>query len=195
MFPISEPDSPLALAQPNAAPGASAGAGVNAGDGFAASLSLAMSRVSGSGPRSDSRHLSLSAPVGAADDFQERAADILAQRQQLLASNIANADTPNYKARDIDLRAAMQAALGPRAGPLTLQASAAGHIAAKAPRVTEGMLAKFYVPAQGSVDGNTVEMDTERGRIAENTLRLQFSLDRVKDDFKNAAQLLNTLKG
>ena len=50
------------------------------------------------------------------------------------------------------------------------------------------------MPYQGAVDGNTVEMDTERAKFAENTLRFQFARDRVSESYKDMQQLLNSIK-
>ena len=62
--------------------------------------------------------------------FYQTAINVQAQRQQLIASNIANADTPNYKARDIDFRAALRGALGQgRFGPLALATTRARALA------------------------------------------------------------------
>lgn len=107
--------------------------------------------------------------------FHQTALNLQAHRQQLLASNIANADTPNYKARDIDFRSALKGALGQRLGPLALATSSARHLP-----VTGGASLQGYVgyraEFQSSVDGNTVNMDVERAAFAENSLHYEASL-------------------
>ncbi|WP_080894798.1 flagellar basal body rod protein FlgB, partial [Ralstonia solanacearum] len=63
--------------------------------------------------------------------FQEQALRLRSQRHQLLASNIANADTPSYKARDFDFQSALQKATGQQSGSsLPMTATAAGHLTA-----------------------------------------------------------------
>ncbi len=77
------------------------------------------------------------------------------QRMNMLASNIANAATPNYKARDIDFREALSAA--------------------EQGQSLDGAI-RYRVPVQPSMDGNTVEMATEQTAFAENALAYRSSL-------------------
>ena len=89
--------------------------------------------------------------------FYQQALALRAQRQEVLSSNIANADTPNYKARDIDFKAAMQAAIEGtmRLPDTSLKLTSARHIPAKA--VSQGPTDLLYrLPYQPSMDGNTV---------------------------------------
>lgn len=81
------------------------------------------------------------------------------QRMGLLASNIANSATPNYKARDVDFRAALQMA---EEGQSTDDA-------------VNGAIG-YRVPIQASLDGNTVELATEQTAFAENALAYRSSL-------------------
>jgi len=94
------------------------------------------------------------------------------QRTELLASNLANADTPNYKARDLDFRSVLQ---NVGSAPLGLAATHAGHLTASVsePR-TEAM---YRVPSQPSLDGNTVETEQEQMRFAENAVQYQATLN------------------
>lgn len=110
------------------------------------------------------------------------------RRTQLLAENIANADTPNYKARDIDFRAAMQQAAGD--GGLALNRTSAGHLA---PHGGSGgnPTPQYRVPANPSLDGNTVELDQERSRFAESTVNYQASLQFLGSRFTG---LINALR-
>lgn len=105
----------------------------------------------------------------------QSALNLQAHRQQLLASNIANADTPNYKARDIDFREALQGALGGRIGPIAMSVTRGGHISGGANNPLEGY-AKYRTELQSSVDGNTVNMDTERAAFAENAIHYEASI-------------------
>ncbi len=93
--------------------------------------------------------------------FQSEALKLRSQRQELLATNIANADTPQYKAVDMDFGAALAAAA---TGP------GGGRGASAEPAVL------YRVPAQSALDGNTVEMDVERAQFADNTVRYEAAL-------------------
>ena len=112
--------------------------------------------------------------------FHELALDLRARRQALLASNIANADTPNFKARDIDFRAALEGALAGRAagGELALVRTALRHFDAAAPgsAVASAASLRYRVPVQASIDGNTVEMDIERAQFARNAMHYEANL-------------------
>jgi len=88
------------------------------------------------------------------------ALQLRSQRMMLIASNIANAATPNYKARDLDFSKALD--LAQQQGGATGQA-------------LEGAVA-YRVPVQSSLDGNTVEMATEQTAFAENALAYRSSL-------------------
>lgn len=118
-------------------------------------------------------------------NFHTQALRIRDQRQQVLASNIANADTPDYKARDLDFKAALQGALqgSPAAGGVGLAVTAPGHLGGKpGPAAESGLL--YRTPAQGSVDGNTVDMDAERAAFAENAIQYEFNLNRINQQIK-----------
>jgi len=110
------------------------------------------------------------------------------RRTQLLAENIANADTPRFKARDIDFRAAMQAASGD-GGP-ALNRTHAGHLT-PAGGGAGNPTPQYRVPANPSLDGNTVELDQERGRFAESTVNYQASLQFLGSRFTG---LINALR-
>jgi flagellar basal-body rod protein FlgB len=124
-------------------------------------------------------------------NFHTQALRIRDQRQQVLASNIANADTPHYKARDLDFKAALQGALqGSPAGGAGLATTAPGHLGAKAASADAGLL--YRTPAQGSVDGNTVDVDAERAAFAENAIQYEFNLTRLNQQIKG---LLAAIQG
>jgi flagellar basal-body rod protein FlgB len=119
--------------------------------------------------------------LSALDQFFARPAialDLRAQRSELLASNVANADTPNYKARDFDFSAALQAAIrGPRGsqGKLAVERTSAGHLDGRS-GAAQGADVKYRIPVQASIDGNTVELDTELGQFTDNAVRYQADL-------------------
>ncbi|WP_334157229.1 flagellar basal body rod protein FlgB [Oryzomicrobium sp.] len=124
-------------------------------------------------------------------DFQQKMLGIRAYRQQILASNIANADTPDYKAMDIEITEAASADQSP---PLQLNTSSPGHLKGNSSWQSPPVSLKYHVPSQAAVDGNTVEMDVERQKFAENSLMYQFSLDRVGGEFKDMKELFQSLK-
>ena len=106
-------------------------------------------------------------------------------RQELLASNIANADTPNFKARDIDFGSSLKAAIGKTpAGQLPLNQTATGHLAGSGGN-RYGATVQYRTDYQSSVDGNTVNMDVERGAFAENALHMEALLSFVREKFKD----------
>jgi flagellar basal-body rod protein FlgB len=107
--------------------------------------------------------------------FHQTALNLQAQRQQMLASNIANADTPNYKARDIDFRSALKGALGERSGPLTLAGTSEKHLSAS-DSMPFGAYVGYRRDFQSNVDGNTVNMDVERAAFAENSVHYEASV-------------------
>ncbi len=92
-------------------------------------------------------------------------------RTEVLATNIANADTPNYKARDLDFGAALERA---QSGGVTLAKTHAGH--RDAGTGPAGAELKYRLPHQPSQDGNTVQPDVEQAEFAENVLRYRASL-------------------
>jgi flagellar basal-body rod protein FlgB len=109
---------------------------------------------------------------------QQTTLGLRAHRQEILASNIANADTPNFKARDVDFQSALKNALGgagSTAGALPLAQTNAGHLAAAAGNPADSTLL-YRTETQSSVDGNTVNMDTERSQFAQNTLQYEASV-------------------
>ena len=116
--------------------------------------------------------------LAAALQFDQEALNLRHQRQQVLANNIANADTPNFKARDFDFSRELSRAMDsgrPADGGLSLSTTAAGHIAGGSGSAPVGDLL-YRVPDQPSLDGNTVNMDVERTRFADNSVRYQAAL-------------------
>lgn len=118
-------------------------------------------------------------------NFNTQALRVREQRQQVLASNIANADTPNYKARDLDFKTALEGALQntPAAGGTALATTAPGHLVGNPGAAAEAGLL-YRTPAQGSVDGNTVNMDSERAAFTDNAVHYEFNLTRISQQIK-----------
>lgn len=102
-----------------------------------------------------------------------RAISLRGARSEVLAANIANADTPHYKARDFDFRSAYQGKL--KAADLALARTSERHLPATGARGPSPEL-QWRNPVQPSIDGNTVELDAEVGRYSDNALRYQAAL-------------------
>ncbi|MFY7942325.1 MAG: flagellar basal body rod protein FlgB [Burkholderiaceae bacterium] len=106
-----------------------------------------------------------------------------AARQQILASNIANVDSPGYVARDIDFNAALANARQVRQIPGLVQTSA-GHLTITS---TDGMIGNplaYTVQTQPSLDGNSVDLDQQRANFADNTIRYESTLRFVNGHVK-----------
>jgi len=117
-------------------------------------------------------------------NFTQKALNLRAYRQELIASNIANADTPHYKARDIDFKSTLDNALSGRMdGPLGLARSSARHLPGEESSTYAGAM-KYRSEYQSAVDGNTVNMDVERSAFAENALHVEALLRFVGEKFK-----------
>ena len=108
----------------------------------------------------------------AALDFHAEALSLRAERQRLIASNIANADTPGYQARDFDFAAALRAASGVGGSGTTgiAQNVMAGGSGRPAP------VLRYALPSQTNLDGNSVDMDRERGAFVDNAVKYESTL-------------------
>ena len=116
---------------------------------------------------------------------QRSALGILVQRQEQIASNIANADTPHYKARDIDFKEALTNRLaGRREQSVSLAVTSRRHIGGGSEAATPVSM-KYRNEFQPGVDGNTVNMDVERAAFAETALRLEAALTFVRGSLKD----------
>ncbi|HOI52217.1 flagellar basal body rod protein FlgB [Azonexus caeni] len=124
-----------------------------------------------------------------------KALDLRAQRQQVLASNIANADTPNYKARDFDFSQAMAQAMAgrPSDGALPLARTSAGHLGAG--NGAGSVRLQYRGEAQSAVDGNTVDMDVERAQIADNAIQYQILTQLISDKFSGLRTAMSGTQG
>ncbi|GGI16989.1 flagellar basal body rod protein FlgB [Oxalicibacterium faecigallinarum] len=123
------------------------------------------------------------------DRFWEASTQILERRMQVLASNIANADTPNYKARDIDFKSALTKALSTPEQPV----SAVTQVTQGSNSVLPTLL--YRTPYQSSIDGNTVEIDVEQSKFIDTSIRYQFSLEQAVHEYKSVSDLFKNLKG
>jgi flagellar basal-body rod protein FlgB len=148
--------------------------------------------------------------------FGREALDVRGNRQELLSSNIANADTPGYRARDIDFASSLAGALKKvgtpggaarlagtsNASPLPMAQSAGvssgmsmastepGHMAGKTQLIPVGGPVEDYgqlqyrIPTQPALDGNTVDLDAERVRFADNSLHYETGLTVMSGEVK-----------
>lgn len=116
----------------------------------------------------------------------QQALSVQQRRTEVLADNLANVDTPNYKARDIDFKAALAQA-GSADAPLALTTTTAGQIgggsAAGGPDPSGAL--KYRVPLAPSLDGNTVDAQMEQAAFADNTVRYQATLTFLSARLKN----------
>ncbi len=128
-------------------------------------------------------------------NFHQSALRVRGQRQELIAANIANADTPNYKARDVDFGSAMKNALAgvSRQGFNTSKTSAQHLDGAPSNTSSGGPGEPLFRPVmQGSVDGNSVDMDVERNQFTDNAIRYEASLTMINGQLK---QMMTAITG
>jgi flagellar basal-body rod protein FlgB len=133
-------------------------------------------------------------------DFHAKALVLRAERQRVIASNIANADTPGYAGRDINFKDAMAAATGAGAGTLPLSASTVSsgaahrnHIALQAATASMGASGLAYTSqTQPSMDGNSVDMDRERANFVDNSVRYEATLRFINGQSKT---ILSAIQG
>ena len=112
-------------------------------------------------------------------DFQGQALALRAERQRLVASNIANADTPGYVARDMDFAKTLQAATGSLSAASSLATSHAGHMGSGTATAGGGHVGSeltYATASQTSLDRNTVDMDRERASFADNAIKYEATL-------------------
>jgi len=137
-------------------------------------------------------------------DFQARALLVRSERQRVIASNIANVDTPGYVGRDINFKEAMSAALHPSELSVTLaqpQGAIAsgvtqpGHIPLQS---TLGMLGNgstslaYTQQVQPAMDGNSVDLDHERANFVDNSVRYEATLRFISGESKT---ILSAIQG
>lgn len=133
-------------------------------------------------------------------DFQAKALVVRADRQRVIASNIANADTPGYAGRDINFKEAMSAALGnstealaPIASDATNGITNARHIPLHSSTGSLGDYKLDYTAqTQPSMDGNSVDLDRERANFVDNSVRYEATLRFINGQSKT---LLSAIQG
>jgi flagellar basal-body rod protein FlgB len=133
--------------------------------------------------------------LGKLDDylrFNETALSLRSQRQTVLASNIANADTPNYKARDLEFSKVLEAQNDKaKNGTFALNMTNSRHIEAQGLGNGDESL-MYRTPMQPSIDQNTVDAQLEQSNYAENSVNFQASFTLLNSKFKG---LVSALRG
>ena len=109
------------------------------------------------------------------------------KRSEVLASNLANADTPGYKARDLDFQAVLKKSLS-TAQPI--ERTQQGHISSNNELLSATMM--YRNPQQASLDGNTVESHIEQAKYSENAVQYQASLRFINGRFSG---LMSAIRG
>jgi flagellar basal-body rod protein FlgB len=117
-----------------------------------------------------------------------QALQLRAKRAEVLAANMANADTPGYKARDVDFKQVLRGQLNP---PVQVVTTRKGHIQPGQNTAASSLL-RYRVPQQSSLDGNTVEIETEQSHFSANAMRYQATLRFLDGRIKG---LMTALKG
>jgi flagellar basal-body rod protein FlgB len=104
--------------------------------------------------------------------FDSKMLSVRGYRQQILASNIANADTPNYKAMDIDFSQMLTHAMG----SISMSRTDGSHLDPKGGNPVAGLKPMYRTAVQPSIDGNTVDSDVEQAQFSENALQYMSTL-------------------
>jgi flagellar basal-body rod protein FlgB len=123
-------------------------------------------------------------------DFHAQALTLRAERQRLIAGNIANADTPGYIARDLDFAKALREATG-QAAPGAMAVTNAGHMSVAAGARSEGELLYATGP-QDSLDRNTVDLDRERAAFAENAVKYEATLRFINGHMRTMTEAMKS---
>lgn len=120
--------------------------------------------------------------------IRETSLALRTQRAEVLASNLANVDTPNYKARDIDFKSALSNQISQQSQSSALRTSNSRHISTM--NNTGGAEMLYRTPSQPSLDGNTVDEQAELSRFAKNTLDFQASFQFLNGSFKGLSKAI-----
>lgn len=124
--------------------------------------------------------------------IHEKALGFRAQRAEVLANNIANADTPNYKSRDMDFSSVLAAEADKQSnGRISLTRTNGHHIEAEGLALADDSL-KYRTPMQPSIDQNTVDAQIEQSNYAQNAIDFQASFTLLNSKFKG---LVSALRG
>jgi len=117
---------------------------------------------------------------------------VRSKRAEILASNIINADTPNYKAKDLDFDAILNSNKNVDSiKSVGISSSHKNHISSGSAD-SFSLQTKYRIPEHASLDANTVDSHVEKGKFAENAVRYQISLSMLNNKIQG---LISTLKG
>ena len=122
-------------------------------------------------------------------DFHGQALLLRAERQRLIAGNIANADTPGFKARDFDFASALRAATG----QATAGTAIARDILTPGGRVEPTL--RYALPSQTHLDNNTVDMDRERAAFADNAVKYESTLRFINGSLRTLQDAMKSHHG
>jgi flagellar basal-body rod protein FlgB len=125
-------------------------------------------------------------------DFHGKALGLRSERQRLIASNIANADTPGYVARDIEFTQALREATGQMQAAPALAGSQPGHIGSAPGGGLSTSRLVYAQPSQTNLDSNTVDMDRERANFADNAVHYEATLRFING---NVRTMLDAIRG
>lgn len=124
--------------------------------------------------------------------FMEQAMKLRTYRQELLGSNIANADTPGYKAKDIDFAAALANAQGIKNDTLKMATTDQRHLGLAGASNPLDAKVLYRTEKQASIDGNTVDTDTEMADFTDNAVRYQAELTFMTSRIRSLTSALQT---
>ncbi len=124
-------------------------------------------------------------------NFQTQALSLRSERQRLLASNIANADTPGYQAREMDFATALREATSGTDIPGAMATTQAGHIAPAAGARSDAQK-EYALASQTSLDSNTVDMDRERASFADNSVKYEATLRFINSAIRNTMDAMKS---
>ncbi len=122
--------------------------------------------------------------------IHEHALMFRTKRAEVLANNLVNADTPNFKARDIDFRRVLESQISGSTNQARLMATNSKHIGHTAGSFSPELM--YRIPMQPSLDGNTVEEQVEMSKFAQNSMEFQASFQFLNSKFRG---LRNAIKG
>jgi flagellar basal-body rod protein FlgB len=125
-------------------------------------------------------------------NFQEQALKLSGQRQEMVASNIANADTPNYQSVDLNFAEALKNVQAGTSATVALQTTAPNHLPALTASLSGTDAVVYNTAPQPSLDGNTVDMDTQRAQFAEATMHYQAAFTFLNGQIKT---IMSALQG
>ena len=121
--------------------------------------------------------------------MNERSLNVRVKRNELIANNLANADTPNFKARDLDFKEVLKTS-SDNLSTANLVKTNSKHLSVSTSDFDP--LMKYRVPSQPSLDGNTVDENLEKAAFAENAVRYQATIHFLDKKFKG---IVNAFRG